>query len=152
MHNQQHPDSETLDRLRAGLLDDSPEEKATVEAHLASCERCRSYSDIWQQLGPDALGPRLDETALGTALQNARHQALTQGSRSHARHRRLLPYAAAASLVLAVTVGLWTIQPGIDTNERIADSSQTIPDIYEDLDFYLWLANQHENETDNGST
>ena len=152
MHNQQHPDSETLDRLRAGLLDDSPEEKAAVEAHLASCERCRSYSDTWQQLGPDALGPRMDELALGKALQNARRQALTQGSGSHARHRRLLPYAAAASLVLAVTVGLWTIQPGIDTNEKVVDSSQTVPDIYEDLDFYLWLANQHENETDNGST
>ena len=38
---EQHPDSELLDRLRSGLLDDSPLEKASLEAHLQQCDYCR---------------------------------------------------------------------------------------------------------------
>jgi hypothetical protein len=152
MHNQQHPDTELLDRLRAGLLDDRPEEKATLEQHLEGCERCRTHTGIWQQLGPHGLGPRMDGAGIGTALQEARRQALAHSGSTHVRRRSLLPYAAAATLVLAVTVGLWTSQPGIETTDRVADTGQTVPDIYEDLDFYLWLANQNESETDNGST
>ncbi|MGB5260321.1 MAG: hypothetical protein WBO34_07335 [Gammaproteobacteria bacterium] len=152
MHNQQHPDTELLDRLRAGLLDDRPEEKAVVEQHLTSCEQCRTHTGIWQQLDPNALGPRMDGAGIGTALEAARRQALARSGNSHARRRSLLPYAAAATLVLAVTVGLWTSRPGIDTTDMVADTGQTVPDIYEDLDFYLWLANQHESATDNGNT
>ena len=151
MHNQQHPDTELLDRLHAGLLDDRPEEKTAIEQHLAACERCRTHAGIWQQLDPKALGPRVDSGEIGSALQTARRQALAGGSSSHARRRSLLPYAAAATLALAVTVGLWTTRPGIDTNNMVAET-QTVPDIYEDLDFYLWLANQNESQTDNGST
>ena len=152
MHTQQHPDSETLDRLRAGLLDDRPEEKAALEAHLATCDRCRASSDIWQQLDPNALGPDVDHAELEQALSAARRQALSRGGGAHRNPRRLLPYAAAATLVLAITVGLWTIQPGVDTNGMMADNTQAVPDIYEDLDFYLWLANEEENNTGNGST
>lgn len=151
MHNQQHPDTELLDRLRAGLLDDRPEEKAAIEQHLAGCERCRTHTGIWQQLDPNALGPRVDSGEIGSALQTARRQALADGGSSHAHRRSLLPYAAAATLALAVTVGLWTTGPGIDTNNMVAET-QMVPDLYEDLDFYLWLANQNESETDNGST
>ena len=50
MHNHQHPDTELLDRLRAGLLDDLPREKAAIEEHLATCESCRNHAGIWKQL------------------------------------------------------------------------------------------------------
>ena len=152
MHKHQHPDSETLDRLRAGLLDDRAEEKAAIEAHLATCEHCRATADIWQQLDPNALGPEVDHAELEQALAAARRQALSQGSSSATHVRRLLPYAAAATLVLAITVGLWTIQPGVDTNGMLGDNTEAVPDIYEDLDFYLWLATQEDNNTGNGST
>ncbi len=151
MHNQRHPDTEQLDRLRAGLLDDRPEEKAAIEQHLAGCDHCRIHTGIWQQLDPNALGPQVDTGRIGSALQTARRQALAGGGSANERRRSLLPYAAAATLVLAVTVGLWTTRPGIDTTNMVAETL-TVPDIYEDLDFYLWLANQNERETDNGST
>jgi hypothetical protein len=54
--------------------------------------------------------------------------------------------------VLAVTVGLWTSRPDVDTTNMTADAGQAVPDIYEDLDFYLWLATQNDSEADNGST
>jgi len=82
-------------------------------------------------------------------MQAARRQALASG---RTRRHSLLPYAAAATLVLAVTIGLWTTRPGIDTTNMVAETEHTVPDIYEDLDFYLWLANQNESETHNGST
>ena len=149
MHNQQHPDTELLDRLRAGLLDDRPAEKAAIEQHLNECETCRSNMDIWSQLDADALGPLVDSGSIGTALQGARQRALS--ATGHHRRHALLPYATAAALVLAVAVGLWTTRPGVDTNDMMADAP-AIPDIYEDLDFYLWLATQDESEADNGST
>ena len=147
MHNQQHPDTELLDQLRAGLLDDQPEQKAAIEQHLAGCDTCRASADIWKQLGPAALGPELDTTGVDISLQAARQQALAGASRGR---QWLIPLATAALLVLAVTVGLWTTQPGVDTTNMTADAGQAVPDIYEDLDFYLWLANQ--SETDNGNT
>ncbi|MDX1698317.1 MAG: zf-HC2 domain-containing protein, partial [Thiohalobacterales bacterium] len=105
MHKQQHPDTEQLDRLRAGLLDDRPEERAALEQHLAGCDSCRAQAGIWKQLNPGALGPQLDTGAIDNALQAARRQALAD-NRAGQRPRSLVPYATAALLVLAVTVGL----------------------------------------------
>ncbi|MDH5514622.1 MAG: hypothetical protein OEY45_05620 [Gammaproteobacteria bacterium] len=152
MHNHQHPDTEQLDRLRAGLLDDRPREKSAMEQHLAECEACRTHAGIWSQLDTNAMGPRVNPRDIDTALQAARRQALDAASATHKHRHSLLPYAAAASLALAVTVGLWTIQPGIDTTNIVAGNEQAVPDLYEDLDFYLWLATENENGTDNGST
>ena len=147
MHNQQHPDTELLDQLRAGLLDDLPEQKAAIEQHLLDCGTCRARAGIWKQLEPDALGPQIDTEALSNSLQAARQQALADASPSP--HRTLVPFATAALLVLAVSVGYWTMQPDIDTTNMTADTSQAVPDIYEDLDFYLWLANQNETDDSN---
>ena len=56
-------------------------------------------------------------------------------------------------MVLAVTVGLWTTQSDIDTNGMTTAANHVVPDIYEDLDFYLWLANEDEaNEGNPNST
>ena len=147
MHKQQHPDTELLDQLRAGLLDDQPEQKAAIELHLAGCNSCRAHTDVWKQLEPGALGPRVDAGGIGISLQSARRQALTDAPRD--RQRSLVPLATAALLVLAVSAGLWTTQSDIDTTTMTAANSQAVPDIYEDLDFYLWLANQ--NETDDAN-
>ena len=144
MHNQQHPDLELLDRLRAGLLDDQPEEKTNLELHLAGCAACREQLDSWQQLGPAGLGPQLDSRRLASDLQAARQRALGTGA---GRHRRpaFVPYAAAAVLLLAVSAGLWTLLPDTGTTTHMATrSGQQIPDVYEDLDFYLWLATQED--------
>jgi hypothetical protein len=143
MHSQQHPDTGQLDRLRAGLLDDQPEAKAALEAHLAGCGICRERSD-WQMLQPGAMGPDLDTDTLQQSLQRARRQALLAGN-LHRTHS-FLPYAAAALLLVAVSIGIWTLQTDNGSElQMAAHDSQMSPDIYEDLEFYLWLANQKDN-------
>ena len=63
----QHPDTETLDQLRAGLLDDDPARKSELEAHLKRCEQCRRLYD-W----PGAIaGPDLETGQLDRRLDQA---------------------------------------------------------------------------------
>ncbi|MGB5440212.1 MAG: hypothetical protein WBN57_09985 [Gammaproteobacteria bacterium] len=148
MHSQQHPDPELLDRLRAGLLDDQADEKRSLQDHIEQCPSCQSHYNSWQQLGPAALGPQLDAAALGRSLQGRRRQALEQAETRHAR--TFVPYATAALLLIAVSIGYWVAQPGHqDTQLATAESGQEIPDLYEDIDFYLWLAGQNGNSIDN---
>jgi anti-sigma factor RsiW len=145
MHNRTHPDTEFLDRLRAGLLDESSAERDALEKHLAGCAQCRASLDSWRQLGPDALGTELDSRVVGAGLRQARRHALAAGERRHAGAYSAL--AAAAMLLLAITAGLWTWQPGLDgALQMTAHNGDAVPDLYEDLDFYLWMTNQHENE------
>lgn len=143
MHNQHHPELELLDRLRAGLLDGQPEEKAALERHLATCRACRSRFEGWQQLGPAALGPRLDPGLLHNDLRKLRHRALGAAGSGH--HWSITPYATAALLLIAASAGLWSLQqePAVPPQLAVQDT-QDVPDLYEDLDFYLWLAD-HEN-------
>jgi len=151
MHNQQHPDPEQLDRLRAGLLDEQQDVKTTLEQHIAGCAACRQQLDGWQQLGPAGLGPELDSTLLASDLQTVRRRALNSGRAGH-RRQAFVPYAAAAVLLLAVSAGLWTLRPDTDTTTHMAaGSSQQVPDVYEDLDFYLWLATQNDDGNGNGN-
>jgi len=147
MHSQQHPDLELLDRLRAGLLDDRPDEKSALADHLAHCAACQAQFGSWEQLAPGALGPVIDPAALRRDLRNARVRALDSGT---VRHRHALaPYAAAALLLIAVTVGIWTGQNWLQPQPQMtAQATHEVPDIYEDLDFYLWLATQKDTESD----
>lgn len=143
MHSQQHPESDQLDRLRAGLLDDQPAVKAALEAHIAGCPACQERCN-WHMLDPGALGPDLDDIALQQSLRDARSQALQSGSQR--RHYGIIPYASAALLLLAVSIGIWTLQPDTGSQQQMAaQGAGTVPDVYEDLEFYLWLANQEDN-------
>jgi len=144
MHSQQHPDPEQLDKLRAGLLDDQPAVKSALESHIGHCPSCQSLMNSWQQLGPTALGPQLAPESLGHSLRQARQQALRATGKGHSR--TFMPYATAALLLIAVSIGIWTLQPDNGVQQQMAvQDSRMIPDIYEDLDFYLWLANQKDN-------
>lgn len=147
MHKQPHPDLEQLDRLRAGLLDDAAKEKTALQQHLAECPTCRAQVEGWTQFGAGMLDKKLGMDTLQRDLQHARRRALSGGSGSHAR--AFVPYATAAMLLLAVSIGIWTIQPGDDSQPlQTAQSTEAVPDTYEDIDFYLWLANQEDNGTD----
>jgi hypothetical protein len=143
MHSHQHPEPDQLDRLRAGLLDDQPEAKATLEAHIDGCAICQERNN-WNLLRPGALGLDLDKDTLQQSLRHARRQALQTGS-LHRRHG-FVPYATAALLLIAVSIGVWTLQPENNSPQQMsAQDTRMIPDIYEDLEFYLWLANQKDN-------
>jgi hypothetical protein len=56
--------------------------------------------------------------------------------------------ATAAVLLIAVSAGLWTLRHEfVDTMPMMARTSEEVPDLYEDLDFYLWMANQGNDKT-----
>jgi hypothetical protein len=151
MQSQQHPDPEQLDKLRAGLLDDQANVKAALENHIEQCPSCQSLMNSWQQLGPTALGPRLDPESLDHSLQQARQQALRDTGKRHSR--TFMPYATAALLLIAISVGFWVAQPEYqDTPLVTADHSTDVPDLYEDIEFYLWLAGQNGNSIDSEET
>lgn len=143
MHRQAHPDPEQLDRLRAGLLDDAAGSKAALVGHLETCATCRAQFDGWAQIGNGLQTETLAPEVLKTELQRRRRTALA--ARPRGRLHALVPYATAAMLLVAVTVGLWTAwtDTGMQTLQT-AQTGETVPDIYEDLDFYLWLANQED--------
>lgn len=147
MRERQHPESEQIDLLRAGLLDDQQARKKALEEHIAGCQKCQARMGSWAQLGPLALGPQFDEQSLQADLRTARRQALASIGRRHTS-RYLAPLAAAAVLLVAVSAGLWTLMPG-DTpvSQMTAQTGDEIPDLYEDLDFYLWLATHGNNDT-----
>ena len=98
MHNQTHPDTEQLDRFRAGLLDDAVDEKSALEKHLAGCRQCRDQLGSWQQLGPAALGPRHDAGNLSGAMEERRRLAMQAESRP--RSPVFPPLATAAAFPL----------------------------------------------------
>ncbi|MEN8800628.1 MAG: hypothetical protein ABF297_01510 [Thiogranum sp.] len=131
----QHPDSELLDRLRAGLLDENPLQKDGLEAHLQQCETCRRGYD-W----PAAL--RSDDAQiqhLARQLDRSRRQALS--ARKKTTLRRFAPLAAAAVLALLAVLVVKPLQsPDTDDTRLAGTTPGAVPEIYEDLDFYLWLA------------
>ncbi len=150
MHSQQHPDQDQLDRLRAGLLDDRQQDKAILQTHLAGCDACQAKFDSWEQLSPRALGPDLEPAALARDLRAARVRALN--SSAPRRRHVFAPYATAALLLIAVTLGIWTGNNWLEPQPQMtAQATHEVPDIYEDLDFYLWLAGQNNSESDTPS-
>ena len=127
MHEQAHPDTELLDRLRAGLLDDSIEIKDRLEHHLVACPQCRSRLHAWGTSGPACHGSvARGDKKLSVGLKLARRQAMTAG-----RHRRMIRYpvlATAAVLLIAVSAGLWTLRHEfVDTMPMMARTSEEIP-------------------------
>ncbi len=138
-----HPDSEQLDSLRAGLLDDTPQLKADIEAHLADCLSCRAHYDMAGHLLPG----RLPVATPTVQLDRIRRQALeTRSSRQH-----LSAFALAAALAL---VAVLLVKPDLQDASRETRVAQTAtedtPALYEDLDFYLWLAD-HKSDSDSAT-
>jgi hypothetical protein len=139
--SEQHPHSVLLDRLRAGLLDDDPLQKAALEQHLQQCVGCRRAYD-WP------AGLRIAATEVDRQLDHLRRQVLAAPPANRSRH--WLPLAVAAAVAL-VTVALFQLLPAPDSGKpQVAASSQNVPDLYEDLDFYLWLAD-HKNTSDSST-
>lgn len=156
MHKQTHPDTEQLDRLRSGLLDDDHQLKTSLEEHLAACPDCQSRYTRWDQLYQISNRSDLKGAQLKRDLRTARQTALT--SDHQARPRQLVPLAAAAALFTALSAGLLTLQyngsgfnQAQDETQLAVQTESEVLDIYEDLDFYLWLATEEENGNTNGN-
>jgi len=141
--NTQHPKLELLDKLRAGLLDDAPDLSSELHRHVETCAVCRRQSDwggLVRRLG--AAHP-LPEARLAVIRRQALHHGRTSHRHSPATGR--LALAASLAAIFVVTFALLphgtrapdARQPG----QAVAES----PDLYENIDFYLWLADHHEN-------
>jgi anti-sigma factor RsiW len=141
-----HPDDALLDRLRAGLLDGAPETRRALDAHLESCAACRQRYQRWPQAARSAFDADAHDPALTRALA-ARRRAALQGARPAAR-TRFAPYAlalAASLAALAAAIGAALYLAPSSAPMQTAEISAPEPDLYADIDFYLWLA-IHETE------
>jgi len=141
----QHPDSESLDQLRAGLLDENPSHKSVLEAHLQQCVRCRQRYNWPAVLRPDDA----QKQHLDRRLEQARNQALRV--RNKTALRRFAPLAAAAAIALVAVLVVQPLQSPDTDDTRLAGATPgAVPEIYEDLDFYLWLT-EHKTSSDSST-
>jgi len=135
-----HPDTERLDQLRAGLLDDKPAQKAELEAHIQHCKTCRQRYD-W----PTVLTGVPQASALNTQLDRARQRALTVPKKTLLR--RFVPVAAAAAMALVTVILVNPLQQPDSADTQLARTTEAdSPEVFEDLDFYLWLADHKDME------
>lgn len=138
-----HPSDAELDGLRAGLYDDRLRERDALRAHLADCAACAARSGIWGQ-AKDALG--LERPQLRNELRARRLAALAGegvGHRSAPRWR--LPMALAAGVAaVALALGVTLYTPDNSGDVQLAETEA--PDLYTDIDFYLWLLQKQQED------
>lgn len=151
-----HPDDRALDRLRAGFLDDTTD----LRAHVEACTVCRQRLAVWDRLAralPAGISP---DSALAAQLR-ARRQAALAGlatDRASGERRWAPQYLAMAAAVTAVAIGVGVFvaldRDGPDVApDALSAQADRPPDIYADIDFYLWLTHEGlpENTAGNAS-
>ena len=136
-----HLDDDTLDRLRAGLLDEDPTAPA-LRRHLEDCPRCRARTAAWDRIREAWQdGPSIDP-ATAAALRVRRRTVLA------GEPTRRFPTLALATVaaVLMLAVGLYEgVVPGFfQADDRksvqVVQVVDDTPDLYADIDFYLWMS------------
>lgn len=141
----QHPSMIVLDALRAGLLDSHPERREAVTAHLNTCADCRQQAALAPRL-LRALDRQTIDERLAAQLAARRRQALRGGPRRRARSAFLGLAVAATLVAIAVGIGTIFLNDMKDPAPVVATADTPSPDLYADLDFYLWLMHKHTNE------
>lgn len=135
-----HPDIELFDKLRAGLLDDEPATVDRLRRHLAECTQCRARGD-WSWV-TDRMAAA--HTVSDTDLAGMRARAIAEGSTRHHHRVTAGPLAVAASLAAVFALTVLVVPEGSRTPDkphRVEALAET-PDLYENIDFYLWLADR----------
>ncbi|MHB8256476.1 MAG: hypothetical protein ACYDHY_10400 [Acidiferrobacterales bacterium] len=148
-----HPDDVKLDLLRAGLLDETAEEKASIQHHLQGCGVCRGRMARWKWIAENGT-PRNE--LLSRQLQERRRRALGGRRSARAQHRAMARMAiagVAAALILALgtvlNLQLWRTKAPLPDVAR----AESVPDLYSHIDFYLWVSREgapdssHENQS-----
>jgi hypothetical protein len=110
------------ERLVDGLSGASPNDRASVEQHLAECVACReesaTLSRLWEALG--AVGPDAPDAA-ATARMRGRLDAMVTLSDAGRSSRRVLyglqAMAAIVVLALGLAVGRYTAPPSLPSSE-----------------------------------
>ena len=144
-----HPDDVLLDKLRAGLLDDEPSTLADVNAHVEHCAQCRVRLDAWSRL---TAALELDHSDEALPAADLRHRAPSEDAKRASGGYGKFAMALAAALVLALGLRFMLNRHtvGYDQSPVVANGAAKVPDLYSNIDFYLWMA-QH-NKTTGGSS
>lgn len=144
-----HPEVAQLDQLRAGLLDNNPTVKSRLLEHVRDCFHCRhAVATI------DAcVTPGQPDAHLAQQLRVRRQAALAGKAASRTttpRRHFLAAPAMAATMLLAVVMGtgifLGLEPPPASTSPVLAQAPGDVPDVYADIDFYLWLSDHPATE------
>lgn len=141
-----HPTDRQLDELRAGMLDERLADREALRAHVTECAVCAARLELWDQTR-QVLG--IEHRGVRHALRARRAAALTGNAAIVPRPVRWgLPMALAAG-VAAVALGLGTlVYPPDNTDDvPLAATAADEPDLYTDIDFYLWLLRKQHDET-----
>lgn len=146
-----HPADDELDRLRAGLIEGSSREHERLRAHLEGCARCQARERVWIR-ARESLEALAREPGLAARLRARRERAL-RGESAARRGRRAAVAVFATVVVAAVAVGLgtWTYLGHEAPDAQLASGRDNVPDLYADIDFYLWLLEREAaNQAPNG--
>lgn len=141
-----HPTDRQLDELRAGIPDERSAECVALRAHVTECAVCAARIGLWNQT-KDILS--IERTGVRHALR-ARRAAALAGKAATIIHpiRWGLPMALAAGVAAAALgLGVLLYTPDNTDDGQLATAAAEEPDLYTDIDFYLWLLRQQQDES-----
>jgi len=144
----QHPSAAEFDKLRSGLLDSDPTRRTAVLAHVNACATCQQQEALWPRL-LHALDQQAADRGIAGALAARRHKALRSARRARPRPAYLGLAIAATITAIAIGIGTLFLNDTKDPTSVVAAVESPAPDLYADLDFYLWL--MHKRTNDNAS-
>lgn len=141
-----HPTDRQLDELRAGILDEHPADREAVRAHITDCTACAARLGQWDQT-KQVLS--IEHNGVRHALRARRAVALAGNAAVITRPVRWGLSMALAASVAAIALGLGVlVYPPDNTNDaQLAATAADEPDLYTDIDFYLWLLRKQHDET-----
>lgn len=147
-----HPADDELDRLRAGMTENAEHE--ALLAHLEVCSHCQSRDGTWMRVS-ESLDAGAREPGLALRLRARRARALRgETAKSRGRRAAVAVFATFVVATLAIGLGTWTYVERETADFRFASAPtarEADPDLYADLDFYLWLLKREAaGETPNG--
>lgn len=147
-HLSMHLTDIELDARRAGLHRGGTDDTKRTDDHLDQCSHCRTRLQRWADVAItlDARNPWLDQ-----ALRRRRQAALNgDGTPTRARPWRLT--AALAAGLTGVALGLGVMRHSSENTAPVmpaqapATAEAPDPDLYADIDFYLWLMRKDQPE------
>ena len=138
-----HPSDAELDGLRAGLYDD-PRKREALRAHIAECPACDARVAIWDA-AHEALG--VERPRVRNQLRARRLAALAGEGVGDRAPRWRLPLALAAGVAaVALALGVTLYTPDNSGDVQLAETE--VPDLYTDIDFYLWLLHKQQEDVE----
>ncbi len=148
-----HPDDVALDRLRAGLLEDD-----AARTHIETCAVCQQRLTVWNRLANHLQAGASSDNALARQLRERRRATLAGQVTGHtpSRRRWTPQYLAMAAAVATLAIGLGVFvtldRLGPDTApDAISAQAEGTPDIYADIEFYLWLTTEGLGDNTSGN-